>query len=450
MLHDNPRANPRNLCRCFWLVLVFVLSQNFAVAQDEPKVPVPEFAFLPPEEVSVFPVFFVASDQPVPPSGEAVLLQKHLKAAQRWYRQQLRGVSTFRIYSEKAYLFRARHPLAYYVSQKPGKRAPVQMTELLDHFKLTRFNCPFIFVVIVDRMDERPPGGRPMNSGFNGGGGIVQMARKGLTGNKAFQGILRHELGHSFGLQHVALYGYDMKTNLSVMSYNGKSRPKVFTESRTPQVLIPEDIRALSFNDRVFPKLTFEPQKHIPRGYQISPKMNTFRPIPLPDHPADHIEIVSLSGESVRSKAKNLVRKKIVPNERSTTNKQGTNYDKTSMWHSDDTKTKWRSLEITFPVNTTLTAIRVHSQHSGKVHPVKAFQTTTLDGANETLVVEAKVTDSNQLVTFSETASRRWRLDFQPGQSGKVALRGLQFYFRKTELYAAITSDEDAVPNESD
>lgn len=430
------------------VVLLVVLIQPPAIAQQKAGVPVPEFPFVPPRQVSIFPVFFVASDQPNPPPAEAETLQRHLSWAQHWFNSQLGRASTFRIYSDQAYLYRGRHPLAHYVSQPPGKRAPLHLIELLEHFKLTRFNCPFVFVAIVDKLDERPNGGRPLNSGFNGGGGIVQMARKGLMGHGSFQGVLRHELGHSFGLQHVTLYDYDMKTNRSVMSYNHASRPKGWKESRTPQILIPEDIRALALNDRVFPNLTFDPRRHVPRGYSISPKMRAFSPIPLPGHPEDQVEIESLSGDSQGSRAKNLVRKQIVPNKRSTTSKQGINYDNKSMWHSDDTGTEYRSVNVTFPVETRLTAIRIHSQHSGRIHPVTAFRAAALDN-NETMAVDTPITSDNQLVTFPSAKSRKWRLDFKPGKSGKVALRGLQFYFNETELYAAITSDKDAEPTES-
>ena len=445
----NSTLKPAYLSYSVVLILLAMLIQPSVIAQRKTEVPIPEFPFMPPQRVSIFPVFFVASDQPNPPPAEAETLRQHLSWAQDWYRKQLRGKSTFRIFSDQAYLYRGRHPLAHYVSQEGGKRAPLHLIELLEHFRLTRFNCPFVFVMIVDKLDERPNGGRPINSGFNGGGGIVQMARKGLARPGAFQGILRHELGHSFGLQHVTLYGYDMKTNLSVMSYNHGSRPKGLKESQTPQILIPEDIRVLALNDRVFPNLTFDPQRHVPRGYSISPKMSAFSPIPLPGHPPDRIEITSLSGESVGSRAKNLVRKQIVPNERSKTNKQGTNYNSKTMWHSDKTLTEYRSLMVKFPVETSLTAVRIHSQHSGKVHPVTEFRASTLDN-NETTAVDTKITTDNQLVTFPLAKSRKWRLDFKPGKSGKVVLRGLQFYFNETELYAAITSETDSEPTEAD
>ncbi|MCA9085364.1 MAG: hypothetical protein KDA81_14980, partial [Planctomycetaceae bacterium] len=358
---------------CLLISLVFPAVDARAVAQTA-KVPKPEFEFLPPTSVSIFPVFFVSSDQPNPPRQEAELLMRHLQWAQRWFLEQLKGGGTFEIFGSQPYLLRGRHPLAHYVALPAGERAPVHLEELLEHFEFSRFNCPFIFVIIVDEKKERPAGGRPINSGFNGGGGIVQMSRAELTKSPGFQSTLRHELGHSFGLQHVSLYDYDMKTNRSTMAYNQQNRTNKLQESPTPAILIPEDIRALALNDRVFPRLEFDPQKHVPAGYSLSPRMSPLPPMKLPNHPDDKVTVVSRSGEEATSRAQNLVRRRIVPNERNEANRQGINYDPSSMWHSDDTKTPWRTLEVTFPVETRLTAIRIHSQHSGRVHPVRKFR----------------------------------------------------------------------------
>ncbi|MEZ6125992.1 MAG: hypothetical protein R3C49_22925 [Planctomycetaceae bacterium] len=121
------------------------------------------------------------------------------------------------------------------------------------------------------------------------------------------------------------------------------------------------------------------------------------------------------------------------------------------MWHSDGEKSEWKTLEVTFPVTTHLTGIRIHSQHSGRVHPVQQFRLSILtpDGTT-TEVTDQPVTSDNQLITFDAAIGDRWQLDFRPGTSGKVALRGLQFYFHDSELYAALTSDQDEAPSEDE
>ena len=60
------------------------------------------------------------------------------------------------------------------------------------------------------------------------------MATPALDRAPNFQSTLRHELGHAFGLVHVDVYKYDMKTNRSVMAYNSAHRTNRFQESRTP------------------------------------------------------------------------------------------------------------------------------------------------------------------------------------------------------------------------
>ena len=85
-----------------------------------------------------------------------------------------------------------------------------------------------------------------------------------------FQSSLQHELGHSFGLVHVESYGYDQNKNRSIMSYNTDLRWKGFRPPKKPGILIPEDLRALAKNKKVFPNLYFDPAIDIPSDYKIS------------------------------------------------------------------------------------------------------------------------------------------------------------------------------------
>ena len=95
---------------------------------------------------------------------------------------------------------------------------------------------------MMNPKDDIPtPGGRPLNGGFNTGGGIIILSSFTLDRSPYIQSTLQHELGHAFGLPHVDVYGYDMKTNASIMSYDPRHHTKGFTESRKPGKLIPED-----------------------------------------------------------------------------------------------------------------------------------------------------------------------------------------------------------------
>lgn len=57
------------------------------------------------------------------------------------------------------------------------------------------------------------------------------------------------------------------------MSYNPKHRTNGFEPSQTPGLLVPEDLRLLSYNKRVFPKFTLDPDRDFPPGYRLNPRI---------------------------------------------------------------------------------------------------------------------------------------------------------------------------------
>ena len=115
-------------------------------------------------------------------------------------------------------------------------------------------------------------GGTPINGGVNTGGGIVIVSSYGLEKSPAFQATLQHELGHSFGLCHVKVLGYDMKTNDSIMSYNPKHHWDYFKPPKTQGILIPENLKKLAANKLVLPNLTFNPHEDVPASYRMVTK----------------------------------------------------------------------------------------------------------------------------------------------------------------------------------
>ncbi len=222
-----------------------------------------------PKRVSVLPVFFVPSDQPQPTVAQQAALIKHLRIAQARYKELLGGRDTFRL-EKTPLVYVGRHPLLAY-RPLPGDASHEFAAELLAHLKTDRFTCPYVLAIVVMNPCENWPAGgaRPLNCGFNHGGGFVEVSSYGLDKNPGFQGTLQHELGHGFGLVHVDAYGYSMTDNESLMSYNPKHHTAGFEPSKTPGILIPEDIRALALNDRAFGKLEFKPSKDVPAGYKI-------------------------------------------------------------------------------------------------------------------------------------------------------------------------------------
>ncbi len=197
----------------------------------------------------------------------------------------LKGRDTFALAASQPPVYHAEHDAAYYRAQAEGA-APQMVDELLRHHNYNRYNCPLIFVaIVINARDDYPGGGaRPFNGGLNSGGGIVEMSSYGLDRAPNFQSTLQHELGHAFGLPHVDVYGYDMETNPSVMSYNPKHHTQGFMPSRTPGILIAEDIRALALNRRVFSRLRFDAKADVPPGYTMQ-KIVTLGPMDIPGHP---------------------------------------------------------------------------------------------------------------------------------------------------------------------
>ena len=75
-----------------------------------------------------------------------------------------------------------------------------------------------------------------------------------------------------------------MGTNPSLMSYNPTHHTQGFEPSKTPGILIAEDVRALALNRRVFPRLRFDAKTDVPQGYTMQ-KIVTLGPMEIPGHP---------------------------------------------------------------------------------------------------------------------------------------------------------------------
>ncbi len=423
------------------LLSVTLLSARNLAAD---RVPIPDSPFKPPERVSVFPLFFIPSDQKLPTKEDALLLMNHLKWAQRWFHSALGGRDTFTIAIDQPYIYRSGSPLEYYVNQRPGMRGAVEMEELLEHFQLTRFNCPYIFLRMQSARSERPPGGRSLNGGYNTGGGSVGLATPWLKNRAGFQSTLRHELGHAFGLVHAEAYGYDQNANESVMAYNASHATKGFAESSTPAKLIPEDIRALALNRRVFPKLKFDPRRDIPRGYKISPRVIGLPPMPAHQGPDYAIDVTTTSGERLGGKVGNVVLKRIRPND------PAVPFDAGNMWHSEDLPTGWATIELTFPITVTLSGLSIHTQIRGKYHMAEAIRVEAKEGNDYRQVAAAELPSPDEVVMFPAATAQNWRIHFRAGSTNKVAVRGLRFCCGSDEIFPLPIPVETEMPTIAD
>jgi hypothetical protein len=383
-----------------------------------------------PGKIKVKTVFFVPKDQPVPTKAQQQKLARHLKWSQKWYKYILGNRDTFTIGDTKRPIHRSTHDLDYY-RDLPENGVPQMVSELLTYHNLTRLNCPYIFVIIVMNGQNGFPtgGGRPFNGGFNAGGGIVVMSSYALENYKNFQSTLRHELGHSFGLPHVDVYGYDMKLNPSVMSYNLDHHTNGFKTSKTQPTLIPEDVRGLAFNKRVFGKLDFDPNQDVPENYSICPRVVYLGPMQIPGQLPYEIKVTSNAGDAYSSSISNCVLSIIKPSKG-----PGITYDANTMWCS--TKIKGLiNIVLEFPVAVTLDSISVHSQHSGSYHIAKSLIFEKIDRNFFSQIVTEEIISPDQIVRFSSATSKKWRLRFKTTDSEMLVIRGLQFYCDNNEIF---------------
>ena len=152
--------------------------------------------------------------------------------------------------------------------------------DAMAHDKVDRFHCPFVYVIMIEHTGYKiAGGGRPINGYVNTGGGLF-IASADTLELRNFQSTLQHELGHAFGLLHVDAYGYSMKDNPSIMSYNPAQHTDGWKPAKTPGVLIPEDYRLLALNRRVFSHFRADP-KLTPPKYKLYPKILMLPPMKL-------------------------------------------------------------------------------------------------------------------------------------------------------------------------
>ncbi len=429
-LSQSSLISQTNVARLGWMaiLIVSVLLSSIATAADNAA----SQEFTLPKIVSVLPLFLVPRGSRRPTQTESAVLMRHLQWTQERYKELLGG-TTFEIAKSKPDIVDAKYPLAHYRQLKSGEPACHWAAELLEHYKFTRFNCPYIFFAVITNSDDRWPvaGARPLNGGLNTGGGIIVASTFAFTRMPNFQSTLQHEIGHSFGLPHVNVYGYDMKTNHSVMSYNNEHRTKGFQPSQNPGIFIPEDYRGLGLNDRAFPQFEFDAKKHRPSGTPLAERIVTLGPMTIPNHPDYAPEITTPSGETFGSHVANIVAGRQIDPSKG----PGITYRPNTMWQSAPAKTGVVELTVKFPKPIQLTGVGIHSQHSGKSHAAQAVRIESKTESGWELVEKAQLETVDATISFEPTTSEQWRFFFQAGPSRQVVLRGLQFFDGDNELF---------------
>jgi hypothetical protein len=389
-----------------------------------------------PERVRVLPVFFVPLGQPAPTQTQIDKLQKHVTITQQRYSEMLGGRDTFEIEGTEPHIVRNRLSLPALKTKVEEQKFSAYMLALLfSKYKVNRFNCPYIFLVVIMNPQEAWPtaGGRTINLGFNNGGGIALLSSNMLDADKSIQGCIEHELGHAMGLVHVDCYGYDQYANKSIMSYNKENYWTNFTPPKEPGIMIPEDIRILAMNKRVFPDLYYDPERDVPEGSRISGKtVRLSFDTTIPGQKAHLITVSTNSGEANDTKVDNVVHTYMEQNKQAS---EGIGLVSKHMWMSEKAEKGWIDIQLTFPIAVRMNRICVHSQCGGANHPVMALRVeSNTDGFVEVARRDEALADE-EYISFSEVKAKQWRLHLLPGESGQVVIRGLRFYSSRGEFF---------------
>jgi hypothetical protein len=420
----------------------------------------PDQSLEPPEQVSVLPLFFVPAAESAPSETQKQALGRHLEVCRKRYAQMLGNRDGFRVAPGGPRVIRSRQTLAE-LRALPEDAAPEIVATLLTEFEVNRYTCPYVFLATVINPGQDWPagGGRPLNGGFDTGGGIVVLSSRGLDASPHFQSTLQHELGHGFGLPHVDAYGHDMATSPSLMSYNPRHHTEGFRAAAEPGRLMPEERRGLILNRRAFSGLRFDPRRDVPAGYRLA-ELAWIPPMSIPGQPSYAPRVSTPSGEDFGSSVRSIVGGRILPSAPPVEGGRPS-FDGKFMWQSRPAGANggwvrvdvtapiavsrptesaaganggWVRVDVVFPAAVTLTRVGVHSQHGGRYHAADALRVEAASAGEFVPVGESALESVDQVVPIPSRTARSWRFWFHATDGKAVVLRGLRFFGRKGEI----------------
>ncbi|MCE5186088.1 MAG: hypothetical protein LLF76_08190 [Planctomycetaceae bacterium] len=409
---------------CIWLMLV---SSSFSFSE-----------MIIPARIQIQPMFFVPIDQAPPTSEQQLKLTRHILTSQKNYQRMLKNRDTFRISDRKPLICRGRFALDYYKTQDQKSLSILPVEEVFERFGYSRFNCPYLYVIIVMNASENIPagGGRPFNRGFNNGGGFVYVSSYALDKSPGFQSTLLHELGHSFGLVHAASYGYDMNTNLSVMSYNQENLWDGYRVTKRAGTLIPEDLRALNFNKRVFPNFTFNAETDVPQNYKLHPVVVRLALVEeFPNQRPFEVAIQSDAPNLADTKPQNIVHGVIWPLTLGRSDQGIKGLASNAMWMTELSPFAWGKMDVQFPVEIKLSKVTLYFDCGNLGYMPSKVNIGPADKSASMPWIDRGVSSPEMELSFEPQTIEGIRVQFQAGTSGRIVLRGIRFYTDTGEVF---------------
>ena len=390
-----------------------------------------------PALIRVKPIFFVPKNEQAPTQQQQIKLIKHLKLAQKWYKRMLLNRDTFELVEGKPQIIDGNFTLDEYI-EKYNNIALQVTSEILTTLNLTRFNCPYIFLIFFMQPDRGAPNpsGVPFNGGANNGPGLVIITSHRLDTYSNIQGTIQHELGHSFGLIHTAVYGYDMKTNSSIMSRGNTNIMHNGFRLNPKATLIPEDLRALNYNKKVFPKFHYDLKNDVGEGYKMSKVFRSFGPREILGQKSFKIIVSTKDHELEGTSVSNIVYTAI-RTDKYQNSKSRVGFDPKTMWLGKP-ENGTITATLTFPISVSLSKLCIHSGCGGKYHPAKSVQVQVEKEGGFVDVCTYELESLNEYISFNKTKAQVWRLSFKTQMNRKVIIRGIRFFTDQCEIFSPV------------
>jgi hypothetical protein len=315
----------------------------------------------------------------------------------------------------------------------------------------------------------------------------------GPPGYTTLLSTLLHELGHAFGLSHLEVYALDDVPNLhgkppvpggqdcaplddwtsfcqgvyashpdadryamncsaSVMGYspfnwtNGCITQEgtgacafdpgllPLTDLMIPGTMIPDDIRHLSINRRVFPELWFDAAADVP-PYVGLQTYGGSAGVDVPGHLHFQVTSTDSEGGSIPNRAFGHTSNAVADLEES--------YTKDRMWRSKTVgENGWATLDLDFPTSVLLHRIRAFTGENDGVRKARVVEVQKLSFTNGWVACGSKdlsgEAEGEVIVSSSGSCdfmSRFYRIRFKAGFVGSVAVRGVRMFTLAHELF---------------